>query len=153
MTVKDVGLYSAAEDTLHQGQHYVSVVPLKLPLIKVTTMRKANQVSSRAAWVDRPCRWTKRFLHRFLWKDLSKPADLTQFLSVPTPLSRLILGKMWSIPYSQGNSSCGQLEFMMDWVCFQMTTSHCGQCWKWNTVVILTAFHHREISLFLKIVS
>lgn len=152
MTVKGLGLYSAAEDTLHQGQHYISVVPLKLPVIKVTTMRKANQLSSRAVRVDRPCRGTKRFLHRFLWKALSKPADLTQCWTVSTPLSRLILGKMVDSSFA-GNSSCGRLEFTMDWGCFQMTTSHCEQCWKWNTIVILTAVHHREISLLLRIVS
>lgn len=42
MAVKDLGAFSAAEDTLHQGQHYVNVILFKHPLFKVITLRKVN---------------------------------------------------------------------------------------------------------------
>lgn len=42
MAVKDLGAFSAAEDTLHQGQRYVNDVLFKHPLFMVITLRKVN---------------------------------------------------------------------------------------------------------------
>lgn len=64
MAVKDLGAFSAAEDTLQQGQHYVNVILFRHPLFKVITMRKDNLTFLCAVTmtvIERRYRGTKRF--------------------------------------------------------------------------------------------